>query len=121
MRSHILSWLLLWVGLITTSTGGQRLHVAAEANLKLPFHEPTLINVGLPRSGTTTIHFVLLMLNVSSQHIVPSMSKDNINEFRTNFSGLMRDSYTKPTIEVCVQLMVCTTQTCVLTLLLFVA
>ncbi len=65
-----------------------------------PHHSPIVINVGLPRSGTTTIHMIFLMLNVSSRHIVPSMSKDNIEEFRRNLSGPMRTIFTNPEVDV---------------------
>ena len=65
-----------------------------------PHHNPIVINVGLPRSGTTTIHMIFVMMNVSSQHIVPSMSKDNIEEFRRSFMGPMRTAFTNPEVDV---------------------
>ena len=78
----------------------QMLRVAGEANVHEEMHSPTLINVGLPRSGTTTIHVVFLMLNVSSRHIVPGMTKQNIEEFRHGFQGKMKSAFTDPHFEV---------------------
>ena len=61
---------------------------------------PVIVNVGLPRSGTTTIHMVFTLLNVSSLHIVSAMSKDNIKEFRHGFSGAMKKAFTNSKYEV---------------------
>ena len=82
---------------VSVCADAQMLRVA-EANKK--YYNPILINVGLPRSGTTTLHMVFTMLNVSSRHIVGTMTKSNIQEFRNSFAGKMKTEFTNPSIQV---------------------
>ena len=83
------------VALFVTTTLFHCLHLISPTSGALVF------NVGLPRTGTTSVHKAIPLLNFSSNHVAFNHSRNDIeyamrhtlSEFRETGGGLLKDLF----------------------------